>query len=89
MGAWAARKALSVVANVEKVLAIELQAACQALDMLRPLRSTEPLEKLFEMVRALVPFYETDQVFSYDIEKLAELIRSRACLQALAPYLSH
>ena len=89
MGAWAARKALSVVLNVEKVLAIELQAACQALDLLRPMRSTEPLEKLFETVRAQVPFYESDQVFASDIEKVAELIRSRACLQALAPYLSH
>ena len=89
MGAWGARKALSVVANVERVLAIELQAACQALDILRPLRSTEPLEKLYETVRSVVPYYESDHVFSQDIEKVAELIRSRACLKVLEPYLSH
>jgi len=74
---------------VEKVLAIELQAACQAVDFLRPLRATEPLEKLYETVRAVVPYYESDQVFSQDIEKLAELIRSGACLKAVEPYLSH
>lgn len=88
MGAWAARKALTVVSNVEHVLAVELQAACQALDFLRPLQSTEPLEKLYSSVRALVPFYECDQVFSPDIEKLTEFIRNRGCIEALAPYLS-
>ena len=38
--AYAARKALTIVINVERILAIELMAACQALDFLRPLRST-------------------------------------------------
>lgn len=89
MGAWAARKALAVVSNVETVLAIELQAACQALDILRPLRATEPLEQLYSTVRAQVPYYPSDQVFSQDIQKLTELIRSRGCLKAVEPYLSH
>lgn len=89
MGAWGARKALSVVSNVERVLAIELQAACQALDILRPLRSTEPLEKLYETVRSVVPYYESDQMFSQDIEKVTELIKTGACWKAVEPYLSH
>ena len=44
MGGWAARKALRVVKNLENVLAIELLAACQALEFKRPLHTTEPLE---------------------------------------------
>ena len=44
MGGWSARKALRVVKNLENVLAIELLAACQALEFKRPLRTTEPLE---------------------------------------------
>ena len=44
MGGWSARKALRVVKNLENVLAIELMAACQALEFKRPLRTTEPLE---------------------------------------------
>ena len=41
MGGFAARKALIVVEHVETVIAIELLAACQALDLLRPLRTTD------------------------------------------------
>merc|ERR1712087_837387 len=37
MGGFAARKALEVVEHVETVIAIELLAACQALDLHRPL----------------------------------------------------
>lgn len=43
MGGWAARKAHEVVKNVEYVLAIELMAACQALDLLAPLKSTKKI----------------------------------------------
>ncbi|CDQ97157.1 unnamed protein product, partial [Oncorhynchus mykiss] len=54
MGGWAARKALRVVEHVEQVLAIELLAACQALEFLRLLKSTTPLEKVHELVRSVV-----------------------------------
>uniref|UniRef100_A0A673C446 Histidine ammonia-lyase n=1 Tax=Sphaeramia orbicularis TaxID=375764 RepID=A0A673C446_9TELE len=50
MGGWAARKALRVVEHVEQVLAIELLAACQALEFLRPLKTTTPLEKVYELL---------------------------------------
>ena len=40
MGGFAARKCLQVVRNVEKVIAIELLAACQAIEFLRPLKTT-------------------------------------------------
>lgn len=54
MGGFAARKALQVVENVEKVIAIELLAACQAIEFLRPLKTTEPLEAVYNLVRSLV-----------------------------------
>ncbi|TNN82109.1 Histidine ammonia-lyase [Liparis tanakae] len=54
MGGWAARKALRVVEHVEQVLAIELLAACQGIEFLRPLRTTTPLEKVYELVRSVV-----------------------------------
>ncbi|XP_035536077.1 histidine ammonia-lyase-like isoform X4 [Morone saxatilis] len=53
MGGWAARKALRVVEHVEQVLAIELLAACQALEFLRPLKTTTPLEKVYELLRSV------------------------------------
>lgn len=54
MGGFAARKAVAVVENVEKVIAIELLAACQAIEFLRPLKTTEPLEEVYNLVRSVV-----------------------------------
>lgn len=54
MGGFAARKALQVVEHVEQVIAIELLAACQAIDLRRPLKTTEPLEKIHALVRSVV-----------------------------------
>ena len=55
MGGFAARKALSVVEHVEQVLAIELLAACQALDLRKDAdekkKTTPPLEKVHKLVR--------------------------------------
>lgn len=51
MGGFAARKALIVVDNVEHVIAIELLAACQAIEFLRPLKTTAPLEAVYKIVR--------------------------------------
>uniref|UniRef100_A0A2K6M0M8 Histidine ammonia-lyase n=1 Tax=Rhinopithecus bieti TaxID=61621 RepID=A0A2K6M0M8_RHIBE len=56
MGGWAARKALRVIEHVEQVLAIELLAACQGIEFLRPLKTTTPLEKVYDLVRSVVRF---------------------------------
>lgn len=39
---------------LSSVLAIELLAACQGIEFLRPLRTTTPLEKVYELVRSVV-----------------------------------
>ncbi len=54
MGGFAARKALEVVKHVEQVLAIELLAACQALEFHRPKKTTAPLEEVYQLVRTVV-----------------------------------
>lgn len=68
MGGFAARKALQVIENVEYVVAIELLCACQALDFVRPLKTTKLLEKVHALVRSKVPFYEKDRFMNPDIE---------------------
>jgi histidine ammonia-lyase len=82
MGAFAARKALRVVANVRRVLAIELLAACQALEFLKPLETSVPLRAVQARVRERVPAYERDRALAPDIEALAELVRSGELLDA-------
>ena len=67
MGANAATKLLRVVNNVEKVLAIELMSAAQALDFRRPAKTAPILEKLYTDFRKQVSFNEVDRVLHDDM----------------------
>ena len=69
MGMGAALKLRTVVANVRRVLAIELVAAAQGIDLLRPLRSSERLEAVHRMVRERIAFREEDREMAVDLER--------------------
>jgi histidine ammonia-lyase len=75
MGGFSARKALQVVANVERVIAIELLAACQAIEFLRPLKTTVPLEEVYRTVRAVVRPWDKDRYMAPDIEAATNLLK--------------
>ncbi|MBC3538117.1 histidine ammonia-lyase [Rufibacter sediminis] len=75
MGANSATKAYQVVQNVERILAIELMAAVQALEFKRPLRSSPALEKVVEAFRTQVAPLEQDRVLQPDIEKSIKFIQ--------------
>jgi histidine ammonia-lyase len=87
MGGFAARKALKVVENVESVIAIELLCACQGIDLLRPLRTTEPLEKVWSLVRRVSPPWTEDRNVSIDIENVARLLRSGELWEVMREYI--
>jgi len=76
MGANAATKCLRVVNNVEKVLAIELLSASQALDFRRPLKTSQVLENLCNAFREVVSFNEEDRVLHNDMMKAIDFITS-------------
>ncbi|KAI9219928.1 histidase [Blastocladiella britannica] len=84
MGGWAARKCLKVVENVERVLAIELLAAVQALEFHRPKKSTAALERVVALVRSRVPRYTRDRFMAPDMEAVHDLIRTGAVWNAVA-----
>jgi histidine ammonia-lyase len=84
MGVTAARQAARVVANTRRILAIEVLAACQALEFHRPTGTSLPLEAVHRRVREDVAPYEQDRVLSEDIEALAETIRWGALADAAA-----
>lgn len=69
MATNAALRLLTMCENLRAVLAVELLASCQALDFLRPLKSSAALESVYDRVRAAVPFYDTDRLFVADIDK--------------------
>src|SRR6201995_458208 len=74
MGANAATKCKRVIDNVEKVLAIELLSAAQALDYRRPLTSSPIIEDLISAFRKEVSFNNADRVLQIDIMKAIEFI---------------
>jgi len=76
MGPIAARKLARNVDLLETVLAIELLAAGQALDLRRPLVSSPPLEDLHRFLRARVAFWERDRQAAPAIEGAREALRN-------------
>ncbi|MEP7317382.1 MAG: histidine ammonia-lyase [Panacibacter sp.] len=76
MGANAATKCLRVINNVEKVLAIELLSAAQALDFRRPLKSSAVIEKVVTAFRKEVSFNEEDRVLHDDMVKAINFVRT-------------
>lgn len=75
MGMTGALKLRQIVENVERVIAIELMCAAQAIEFRRPLRSSPALEEVHAVVRSLVPHLEQDRVLSGDIAALANAVR--------------
>ena len=76
MGANAATKLVRVVENTERVLAIELFNAAQALEFRRPLRSSWEIEKIHAKYRKAVPFIDDDTYMHPLIEKTVDFIRN-------------
>lgn len=75
MGANAAIKLYQVVLNVERVLAIELFNAAQALDFRRPLKSSPAIERIHEAFRQEIPFIANDEVMYPYIQKSVDFLR--------------
>jgi len=74
MGMGAARRLEPMLANLRNILAIELLAACQALDFLAPLKSGLEALKAYDIVRSLSPRVDKDRSLAPDIERVAGAI---------------
>jgi histidine ammonia-lyase len=66
------------VEHAERIVAIELMCAAQALEFRRPLKSSALLESVHEAVRAVVSRLEQDRVLATDIDALAGAVRAGA-----------
>jgi histidine ammonia-lyase len=76
MGANGATKALRIMDNIERILAIELMNASQAIQYRRPLKSSEFIEMFLSAYREVVPFITEDRILHYDIEKTVSFLNS-------------
>lgn len=75
MGANAATKTYQIVENLEKILAIELMTAAQALEHRKPIRSSLYIEEFINKYRKKVKFLKEDRVLHYDMIKTVDFIR--------------
>jgi histidine ammonia-lyase len=76
MGANAATKTLKIMENVERILAIELMNASQAIEFRRPLRSSDFIEQFLKAYRSEVPLVKEDRILHYDIVKTIDFLDS-------------
>lgn len=76
MGANAATKAYRVVNNVERVLAIELMTAVQALDFRKPASTSSYLQNIIAGYREKVSFNDADRIMFTDMNESVEFIRN-------------
>ena len=84
MGPIAARKARTVVGHARQVIAIELLAACQGLDLVAPLRPGRGVRAAHLSFRESVPFMETDRVLADDMAAAEGMLRDGSVLAAAA-----
>jgi histidine ammonia-lyase len=64
------------------VVAIEIMSACQGIDLLAPLKTATPLQRVHAVVRAQVPTLGPDRPPAPDMDAIAQLIDSAALEQA-------
>jgi histidine ammonia-lyase len=83
MGTHAARKSLAIVENAERVLACELLAAAQGLDLRAPLRPARGVSAAHAAVRSVAAALDVDRALDQDLERVAELVRSGGVVEAV------
>jgi histidine ammonia-lyase len=78
MATFAARRLQPMIANTAHILGIELLAAAQGIEFLRPLRSSPALEAVHALVREHCPSIAVDRYLAPDIERATALVISGA-----------
>ena len=77
MGSISGRQFNQILENLEKILAIELMYAAQALEFRRPLKFSDIVEENFSLIRSQVKKLEEDRVLKGDIDKMIELVKNK------------
>jgi histidine ammonia-lyase len=78
MGSISGRKFLQILSNVEKILAIELMYAAQALEFRRPYNFSELVEENMKIIRNKVAKLEDDRILKDDINAMIDMVEARA-----------
>lgn len=80
MGSISARKFNQILGNLEKILAIELMYAAQALEFRRPNTFSPIIEKNFSIIREKVAKLEEDRILKEDINAMITMVKNRTII---------
>ena len=85
---WCARKARTVVENVEQIVAGELLMAAQALSLMEPIAKAHPLgagsQAALDSIRSLIePALDGDRWYASEMRKARELVHFNTVVQAV------
>ncbi|HEX2542423.1 MAG TPA: histidine ammonia-lyase [Caldimonas sp.] len=83
MATFAARRLQPMIANTAHILGIELLAAAQGIEFLRPLASSAPLEEAHALLRLQCPAMPTDRYLAPDIERATALVHDGSLARVL------
>lgn len=83
MGSIGGRKALQVIENVQKIVAIELLTAAQAFEFRKPMKSGIFLDEIHKEIRKKVAFADKDRVFADDIKAGIKLIKEETIIKVI------
>ena len=85
MATFAARRLQGMIHNTAHILGIELLAAAQGIEFLRPLTSSPVLEAVHALLRNDVPAHHVDRYLAPDIAHATQLVQSGAVAKLLKP----
>lgn len=83
MGSIAARKCFQVLKNVQTVLALELLAAAQGVEFLKPLKCGLGTSAAHKTIRKFIPPLKKDRLLKNDIDKILDLVTSNEILNSV------
>jgi len=83
MATFAARRLQPMLRNTAYIVGIELLAAAQGIEFLRPLKSSAPLERVLRLIRIVSPAMMEDRSLARDMEAVQHLVASGDMAAAL------
>jgi histidine ammonia-lyase len=85
MATWAARRLADIADNTAGIIAIELIAAAQGVDLRRPLKTSRALQSVHDALRRRVRFWDEDREMAPDIAAAKALVTTGE-IRRLVPF---
>jgi histidine ammonia-lyase len=76
MATFAARRLTPMAANTARIVAIELLAAAQGVDLRRPLKTSVKLAQVVAAIRTNAAFWDRDRAFAPDLEAIRKMVEA-------------